>query len=127
MTVIVVKTIEEAGGACPFQVKATTETGGSLYARYRWGVLTVEVDDVEVFEKDLGEDQDDDLAISKMRASGLQEETISSLASSWVEMRKVIGGKLCFSGFMSLAELVQHTKDVVQWPDSEVAKFLSGS
>lgn len=36
---IVIKSIESAGGACPYQIEATTEDGKWFYLRYRGGWL----------------------------------------------------------------------------------------
>lgn len=36
---IVIKSIEYAGGACPYQIEATTEDGKYFYLRYRSGRL----------------------------------------------------------------------------------------
>lgn len=36
---IVIKSIEYAGGACPYQIEATTEDGKYFYLRYRGGRL----------------------------------------------------------------------------------------
>jgi hypothetical protein len=36
---IKIKSIEEAGGACPYQISATTENGEYFYLRYRMGNL----------------------------------------------------------------------------------------
>jgi hypothetical protein len=36
---IVIKSVEYAGGACPYQIEATTEDGKYFYLRYRGGRL----------------------------------------------------------------------------------------
>lgn len=46
---ITVTTIDSMGGACPFQIEGATSDGRSVYARYRWGRLTVRVGDETVY------------------------------------------------------------------------------
>ena len=36
---VTIKTINYAGGACPYQIEATTDDGKFFYLRYRWGTL----------------------------------------------------------------------------------------
>ena len=44
---IVIKSIEYAGGACPYQIEATTEDGKYFYLRYRSGRLRAGISETE--------------------------------------------------------------------------------
>ena len=52
---ITVATAVNVGSMCPTQFKGTTEDGREVYARYRWGYLSVEIDEVQVFGERLGD------------------------------------------------------------------------
>lgn len=55
-----IRVVEYGGlwGQFPVQADGVTDDGRSVYVRYRWGNLTVEVDGELVFERDLsGEDR----------------------------------------------------------------------
>lgn len=67
---IVLKTIYSAGGACPYQLEATTEDNQWFYLRYRNGILRYAIapsfiswaksrkDNAYVFNKKIGDDLD---------------------------------------------------------------------
>jgi hypothetical protein len=67
---IVLKTIHNAGGACPYQLEATTDDGKWFYLRYRGGMLRYAIapsstswmkrkgDSVYDFSKKIGDDFD---------------------------------------------------------------------
>ena len=67
---IVLKTIHNAGGACPYQLEATTDDGKWFYLRYRGGMLRYAIapsstawmkrkgDSVYDFSKKIGDDLD---------------------------------------------------------------------
>lgn len=67
---IVLKTILSAGGACPYQLKATTEDGRCFYLMYKNGILTYAIassfitwahnprSDIYEFSKRIGDESD---------------------------------------------------------------------
>lgn len=117
---IVVAKVTSAGGACPFQVEGVTDKGEPVYARYRWGNLRVEVANEIVYRWRKNEDQDDDARIAEYRASGMNEETIKSMETTFKTMREFGQGPLCFDGSMDMDELKELTAGIIQWPDGVV-------
>lgn len=119
---IIVKKIIYAGGACPFQVEALTDKGEEIYARYRWGNLSIEITQANgereiVFQKQIGKDQDDAAQIKIMRESGINEERIASMTETFKNMRLLSKDEpLCFDGYMSMDELRSATKEFIEWP-----------
>jgi hypothetical protein len=63
---IIIKSIECSGGACPYQIEATTDDGRHFYLRYRWGHLraschkdpTMECQDYNVISEQIGDPMD---------------------------------------------------------------------
>lgn len=49
-----VKTLQNDGGSCPSQWSGKTEDDKDIYIRYRWGKLSVLVDDECVFTEFVG-------------------------------------------------------------------------
>lgn len=52
---ITIKTVDLAGGACPYQIEATTDSGEYFYLRYRGGRLRAGVSKAPEFFKYVGE------------------------------------------------------------------------
>jgi len=120
---IVVKEILHAGGACPFQVEGKTEQGEEIYARYRWGRLRVEITHENgerdiVFTKQIGDDQNDDEEIAKMREAGMSEERLAQMAETFKNIRAYSEGQpLCFDGHMDMDKLRAATEGEIEWPE----------
>ena len=72
--------------ACPAQWSGRTEDGKWVYVRYRWGFLSVRV------------------------AEG---DNVYAAVNGDEVFGKECGGE--YDGFMSLAELIEHTPDI-EWP-----------
>jgi hypothetical protein len=70
--------------SCPAQWSAWDKKGFYIYARYRYGYLSIKQNGIEIFGKDIG------------------------------------GG---LDGSMSFAELKQHTKKTIKWPDEEILQW----
>ena len=75
--------------ACPTTYTGKTDDGFTIYARYRWGRLSVRID-------------------------ASPEPEFDGAAGGEI-LAKTIGGE--FHGMLSYAELRQHTDGVVEWPD----------
>ena len=75
--------------ACPTTYTGVTDGGFTIYARYRWGRLSVRID-------------------------ASPEPEFDGAAGGEI-LAKTIGGE--FHGMLSYAELRQHTDGVVEWPD----------
>ena len=115
-------------GACPTQFECETSDGRNLYARYRHGSLEVWVgkkpghdalDGEFVFDKFLGQDQDDAEVLARYKADGMGDEMYEKMRSSFEVMRSVNpGSPICFSGEMTLAELKTATAGVIEWPEA---------
>lgn len=115
---IVVKEITEFGGACPFQLEGKTDKGESVYARYRWGHLRVEVNNEIVFTKQLGEDQDDEAVLKQYEEGGMSADRIASMRTTFENMRKFSPGEpLSFDGYMDMDKLRAATEGHIQWPE----------
>jgi hypothetical protein len=52
---VLLKRLKRTSVAAPSQWEGETTDGRSVYVRYRWGVLRVEIDDKQVVETDAGE------------------------------------------------------------------------
>jgi hypothetical protein len=120
---IVVKEILQAGGACPFQVEGKTEQGEEIYARYRWGRLKVEVTHENgereiVFTKQIGEDQNDEEEIAKMREAGMSDERLAQMAETFKNIQAYSEGQpLCYDGYMDMDKLRAATEGEIEWPE----------
>lgn len=51
-----IEVIKQTCTACPSQWVGATRNAQSVYIRYRWGYLSVKIDNVEVFGKQLMDD-----------------------------------------------------------------------
>lgn len=47
--------IEQTCYACPSQWEIDLEDGRHIYVRYRWGTLSFDVDNIEVYSEDIGD------------------------------------------------------------------------
>lgn len=63
---IFLKTLTQTCCACPSQWSGTTIDGKEVYVRYRWGHLRVDLNDVPVFSKDVGDDYDGSMDTDEM-------------------------------------------------------------
>jgi hypothetical protein len=75
--------------ACPTIYTGKTAEGWTVYARYRWGNLSVRIDD--------------------------SPEPECEGAAGWEILAKTIGHEV--HGWLSYADLRQHTAGLVEWPD----------
>ena len=53
---IQVKTLTQTCNACPSQWEGELTNGEELYIRYRWGYLSIRVNNKEIWGKTLGDD-----------------------------------------------------------------------
>jgi hypothetical protein len=51
-----IKEIQQTCSACPSQWEGKTDKGEELYCRYRWGYLSVEINNKVIFGEQLGND-----------------------------------------------------------------------
>lgn len=107
--------------SCPSQWDGETDQGDAVYARYRWGGLSVTLNDVLVFERQIGEDQDDDAVEAEMRAEGIiPKNWIDSMAQTWRMIREFHPDAiLCYDGTLSLEQLREVTKGQIEWPATD--------
>ena len=75
--------------ACPTTYVGKSAEGLTVYARYRWGLLSVRIDD--------------------------SPEPECEGAAGWEILQKTIGHE--FDGWLNYSDLRQHTADLVEWPD----------
>lgn len=87
---IILKTIHIAGGACPYQLEATTDDGKWFYLRYRGGWLRYVVAES---------------SISWMK----------NKKDSWYDYSKQIGEDL--DGWADHETIYPHLKDLVKFPE----------
>lgn len=59
-----VKDVVDLATICPTQFEAKTEDGREVYIRYRWGNLTVEINECRIFDRRVGDDLDGEIAWS---------------------------------------------------------------
>lgn len=115
---IIVSKINWEGGACPYQLEGETDNGESVYVRYRAGNLRIEVNNICVYQKVIGEDQNDEEVIAQYKKAGMDEESIKRFEESFKMLRQFSDdGKLCFDGYLTLDELRQETEGEFEWPD----------
>ena len=50
-----IKNLTQTCGACPSQWEGKMENGAYIYIRYRYGWLSVDIDDVHVFGQEVGD------------------------------------------------------------------------
>lgn len=87
---IIIKSIEHAGGACPYQVEATTEDGKWFYLRYRNGMLRYVVAETST-------------------------TWMKSRKDSWYDFSKFIGDE--YDGYADHDTIYPHIKDHVKFPE----------
>ena len=87
---IFIKSIEYAGGACPYQIEATTEDGKWLYIRYRNGMLRYVVAESHT-------------------------QWTNSKKDSWYDFSKKIGDD--FDGGADHETIYPHLKEHIQFPE----------
>lgn len=77
-------------GMCPYTIAGITTKGWTVYARYRWGLLSVRID-----ERD--------------------PAPFSGAAGVWILAKQIDPKGL--DGWMTYEELKQHTTEIISWPD----------
>lgn len=75
--------------ACPTIIVAETDDGCTIYARYRWGHLSVRVDP-------------------------RKDPPLGGAVGTWI-FEKKIGGQ--YDGCLGFDTLVHHTKHLIIWPE----------
>jgi hypothetical protein len=79
---ITVTSLEQTCGACPSQWEGRTIDGDYLYIRYRFGTLTVNLNDARMYRGNHGDPLDGSMSTGTMaRILLLQGITIAVLAS----------------------------------------------
>ena len=115
-----IKSIKKTCDACPAQWSGETVNHESVYVRFRWGTLRIEINDRVVFSEFLGEDQDDEEEEKMLRASGFSEDVVQKMVDSTKMMRQYNPGvPICYDGSMSFEKLKEVTKHEFNWPDQE--------
>ena len=117
-----VASVSNYGGACPFQLDGITDDGLAVYVKYRAGNLRIIVDDEIVFSEKIGENATEESLRADMARFNYSEEKIQERLKSYEILREVNNGYLCFDGYLTVAELVEATKDSITWP----AEFTNG-
>ena len=115
-----VASITRTTSACPAQWEGLTDDGKDVYVRYRSGWLSIEVGDVEEFCDFIGEDQNDEEELARMKRIGMSDEHLSGMKTTFETMRKFGRGPLCFDGYMEFEELKEATLKSFAWPENEV-------
>ena len=87
---VTIKTINLAGGACPYQLEGTTDDGKWVYIRYRGGMLRYVVAESET-------------------------SWHKSKKDSWYDFSKKIGDDL--DGWADHDKIYPHLKDHITFPD----------
>jgi hypothetical protein len=64
---IVVSEVRQTCTASPAQWEGVDQEGNEIYARYRWGYLSVEKNDEEIFGKQLGHHLDGRLTYDQLK------------------------------------------------------------
>ena len=115
---IKVKSITNTCSMCPSQWEGITLDGKKVYVRYRWGYLRVEVDDNQIYGKQLKNDSPStEEHWQDLLEAGYSPETVESMKNSEKVMREFLGDDpFSYDGHMDYEELVQHTKDLIEWP-----------
>jgi hypothetical protein len=113
---IIVEKMDWFGGACPTQGEGWTANHEAVYVRFRWGNLRVTVNDRQVFYAQLGEDQNDEEELEKLRKEGKDEVYIEDKRKMFKMMREC-SGRICWDGHISYEELKEVTKNEIQWPE----------
>ena len=113
-----VKEVLHYGGACPFQLEGLTDKNEEIYVRYRGGCLRVEINNETVFSKCIGENETDEMLLNDMRyRRNMTIEAIVESLKSYQMMREMNDGYLCFDGYLTVEELIEETKEVINWPE----------
>lgn len=84
---IKVKELTQTCNACPSQWEGTLTNGKSLYIRYRWGYLSIDIDDKEILGKDIGDSLAGCLDEEEMKPYLLQ--ALKEYSSSYVEIENI--------------------------------------
>lgn len=66
---VVVKRLWMTCEACPTQYEGETLTGQDVYIRYRWGTLRLDLDEVTVYEQEIGDEFHGALDYDEMRTA----------------------------------------------------------
>lgn len=67
-TIPTVKSIKQTCCACPSQWVGETDDGQTIYARYRWGCFSLDLDGAEVLRKQVGDEFDGTMETEEMQA-----------------------------------------------------------
>lgn len=101
---IIVVSVRQECHACPTSWTGKTIDDKEVYARYRWGYLSVEVDDRVVYGRQLDYGEDD-------------REWMDEKMNSSDELLKMMnGGFSSYAGDMDYHELIEHTQGWLAWP-----------
>lgn len=112
---IVVYDVKQTCGACPSSWEGRTEDGREVYARYRWGYLSVRVGDEQVFGEQLKVDTDQEnkeMEEQLIRSCG--EERAKSLIQSHRNLVEWTG-PFSYDGTLSYDELKAATREYFWW------------
>ena len=111
-------------GACPTSWEGMTNEGKSVYARYRWGHLRVEINDEIVFGKQLRDDPPDSVDhYEQLHREGWNIDTVLTMMESDENLRilcEQVGEQgFSYDGILGYTDLKEATKEIIQWPESE--------
>ena len=117
---IIVKTVTSLGGACPFQLEGVTDTGRSVYARYRMGRLRIEIDGETEFMADLGEPTTEaDVRDLHSNILGKSKEDVEKAVESHANIAKYHGRPISYDGHLTMQQLRATTEGRFQWPPDD--------
>lgn len=68
--------------ACPSQWSGMTTEGATVYGRYRWGYLSLDINNVHVYGRQLGDDLDGVMSTSEFLG---HVSEVAELSSGWEE------------------------------------------
>lgn len=111
---IVVESITMTCGACPTQWEGHTNDGKSVYVRYRWGYLSVDVNDKTVYGRQIDCGDDKNHTLEKYIEQWGEERGLS-MFNSHETTKKFCGGVFSYAGSMTTEELIEHTRGWFVW------------
>lgn len=62
-----IKSIKQTCFACPSQFEGYTDDNRYVYVRYRWGHLSIDINDIEVLSESFGDSMDGVLSYEELK------------------------------------------------------------
>ena len=116
---IVVKEIKQDCDFCPSSWVGQTVDSKEVYARYRWGYLSVTVANETVFGKQLDEDKrsEDEVKADAQKNWGENQDRVDSMVNTWRMLKEFGGGVISYDGSLSYRQLREATENWFIWPE----------